>query len=55
MKRLTYLLIALLFLTFGLAGCDFVGDVIEFSLWTLLIIVVAIVLIVAALIKAFFD
>ena len=55
MKRLTYLLITLLFLTFGLTGCDFVGDVIEFSLWTLLIVIVAIVLVIAALIKAFFD
>ena len=55
MKRSIYLLSGLLLLALGLAGCDFVGDVIEFSLWTLLIIVVCIVLIVAALIKAFFD
>lgn len=55
MKQPIYLVSGLLLLALSLAGCDFVGDVIEFSLWTLLIIVVAIVLIVIALVKAFFD
>lgn len=55
MKRPLYLLGALLLLTLSLAGCDLVGDVIEFTIWTVLIIVIVVVLIVAAIVKAIFD
>ena len=53
MKRPVFFLLPLL--AVGLTGCDFVGDVIEFSLWTMLIVVVAVVLIGVALVKAFMD
>lgn len=55
MKRSAFLFPLLFLLTVSLTGCDFVGDVIEFSLWTLLIIIVAVVLIGIALVKAFMD
>ena len=55
MKRYPLLLAALALLAVSTSGCDFIGDVIEFSLWTILIIVVAVVLIIAVLIKQFID
>jgi hypothetical protein len=38
-----------------LSGCDFVGDVIEFGLWTILILLVVAAVVVYLLIKTFFD
>lgn len=38
-----------------LSGCDFVGDLVEFSFWTLLIFLLVVAGVVYALIKAFFD
>lgn len=55
MKRSLYLLGTLLLLVLSLTGCDLVGDVIEFTLWTVLIIVIVVVLIVIAIVKAIFD
>lgn len=45
MSRLPLLSLVLL-LSLSLSSCDFVGDVLEFSFWTLLIVVVLIVALV---------
>jgi hypothetical protein len=54
MKQRT-LLVLLLALTLILPGCDFVGDVLEFGLWLVLIAVVVIALLIWAVYAAFFD
>ena len=43
----------LLFLVLALSGCDFVGDVIEFSFWTALIIIALFVLVIWLVVRAF--
>ncbi|WP_162055664.1 hypothetical protein [Pontibacter pamirensis] len=50
--RWLYSLVFLLF-SLTLGGCDFVGDVFEFGMWTALIIIVIIVLIVYFIAKKF--
>lgn len=45
----------LLLLAIGVAGCDFIGDVLEFGLWVVLIGLLLIALLIYAVIKAFFD
>ncbi|MGK7392508.1 MAG: hypothetical protein ACNS60_19290 [Candidatus Cyclobacteriaceae bacterium M2_1C_046] len=44
-----------LFLTLmvTLSGCDFVGDVLEFGFWTIIIIIAILVLIVVGIVKMF--
>lgn len=54
MRRLT-LAALLVLLTFSISGCDFVGDVLEFGLWLVLIGIVVIVLLAWAIYAAFFD
>lgn len=43
----------LLFFSLTLSGCDFVGDVLEFGFWTILIIIAVIVLIIYFIAKMF--
>lgn len=40
-----------LFFSLTLSGCDFVGDVLEFGLWTILIILVILILIIYFIFK----
>lgn len=54
MNRLIPIILFLL-VAMTTAGCDFVGDVLEFGLWLVLIGIVVIVLIAFAIFKAFFD
>lgn len=44
----------LLLLALSVSGCDFIGDVFEFSLWLVLIVVVVVVLLIVAVFKSFF-
>ena len=53
MKHSPFLIAVLLLLAVSTSGCDFVGDVIEFGLWTVLIILVLIVVIIWLLVKMF--
>ena len=52
MDRFPALLVLLLTLT--LAGCDLVGDVLEFGFWTILILLVVVVALVAWIFKKVF-
>ena len=52
MRRLQAVLLVLL-LTLPMAGCELIGNLIEFGLWVLLIFVALIVLLVWALRRAF--
>lgn len=45
----------LVFLAVLLSGCDFVGDVVEFGFWTLLILLLVAAAVVYLVIKTFFD
>lgn len=45
----------LVFLALPLSGCDFVGDVLEFGFWTLLILLLVAAAVVYLVIKTFFD
>jgi len=51
LPRLYSLLFLLLSLTLG--GCDFIGDVFEFGMWTALIVIGIIVLIIYFIAKMF--
>lgn len=51
----TYSRSALLLLIPFLSGCDFIGDVVEFGLWTILILLVVAAVAVYLLLKTFFD
>ena len=55
MTRSSSLPAALVLLALALSGCDAVGDVVEFGLWTLLIVLILIALIVYAFIRTFTD
>lgn len=48
------LAVVLLLFVLSLSSCDFVGDVIEFSFWTMLIIVVLLVALVVWIFKKLF-
>lgn len=41
-------------LALSVTGCDFLGDVVEFSLWVILIIVVLVALLIYGLIRVLF-
>lgn len=45
----------LAFLAVLLSGCDLVGDVVEFGLWTLLILLLVAAAVVYLVVKTFFD
>ncbi len=48
------LMVLLLLMMVGLSGCELIGDVLEFSFWTMLIILVLIVALVVWLFKKVF-
>lgn len=52
MRRIPAVLLVLLF-TLPMAGCDLVGDILEFGFWTILILVAVIVLIGWAIKRSF--
>lgn len=52
MRRIQAILLVLL-LTVPMAGCELIGDLLEFSLWVILIFVALLVLLGWALRKAF--
>ena len=49
------LTLVLLLLAPSMAGCDLIGDVLEFGFWTLLIVVAIVVILVVVLLKSFLD
>lgn len=53
--RETILTGLLILLALSTAGCDFIGDVLEFGFWLVLIALVVVALLIFAVYKAFFD
>jgi hypothetical protein len=54
MRTFTRSALPLLLVPF-LSGCDLLGDVIEFGLWTILILLLVAAAVVYVLVKTFFD